>query len=107
MENTCTLQGVCQQLCRIFAGIEGLTGEIGNASKEGYQDLADEYANMRMQELEQAQRLTLVLTEMIIDEIPENKANEDNEGVFVEGELSDNVGDETDKETGGKQYDYA
>lgn len=104
MENSLTLKGVCKQLGRIFSSISDLTDEIDNVVEQKSQDLTYEYADMRMQELEQAQRLIIVLTEMIVDntDMIFNKASADNTdeddgSVFAEGELTDKLGSKAQK----------
>lgn len=97
MENTYLSKGLCRQLKSLYDRIDILTDEIVNATAQDDQTLVDEYTDMRMQELEQAQRLTLALTEMIIGELPENVNTDEGEGsAFAEGDLTDNLGDKTD-----------
>lgn len=98
MKNICISKGVCKQLVSIYGRIDCLTDEIFNATEQKDQVLVDEYTDMRMQELEQAQRLTLVLTELIVGDVPENDANEDeSEGsVFALGDLTENRSDKND-----------
>lgn len=98
MENTCISKGICKQLGAIYDRIDSLTDEIINVTKQKDQVLVDEYTNMRMQELEQAQRLTLALTELVVGDVSGEDANADEgEGsVFAAGELTDNLGDKTE-----------
>lgn len=97
MENTCLSKGLCKQLRSIVDRIDSLTDEIINASGQKDEVLVDEFKNMRMQELEQAQRLTLALTELIVNDVPDEANADEGEGsVFAEGELTDNLGDKTE-----------
>ena len=96
MENTCLSKGLCKQLRSIYDRIDSLTDEIINAAEQKDEVLVDEFTNMRMQELEQAQRLTLALTELIVGDVPEDTNTDEGEGsAFAEGELTDNLGDKT------------
>lgn len=104
MENTCLSKGLCKQLCSLFDRIDSLTDEIINAKEQKDQVLVDEFTDMRMQELEQAQRLTLALTEMIVEGVPEEANADEGEGsAFAEGELTDNLGDKTEDKGEGAQ----
>lgn len=99
MENICISKGICKQLIGIFVRITSLTDEIVVATKQDDQVLVDEYTDMRMQELEQAQRLTLALTELIVGDVPGEESNVDeaeNSNAFAEGELIYNLGDKTE-----------
>lgn len=97
MENTCLSKGICKQLRSLYDRIDSLTDEIINAMEQKDEVLVDEFTNMRMQELEQAQRLTLALTELIVEDVPEEVNGDEGEGsVFAEGELADNLGDKTE-----------
>lgn len=97
MENTCLSRGLCNQLRSIYDRIDSLTNEIINAMEQKDEVLVEEFANMRMQELEQAQRLTLALTELIVDDVPEEANTDESEGsAFTAGELTDNLGDKTE-----------
>lgn len=97
MENTCLSKGICKQLRSLYDRIDSLTDEIINAMEQKDEVLVDEFTNMRMQELEQAQRLTLALTELIVEDAPEEVNGDEGEGsVFAEGELTDNLGDKTE-----------
>ncbi len=95
MENISISKGICAQLCAIYGRIDCLTDEIANTAGLDDQVLSDEYNHMRMQELEQAQRLTLALTELIL-----NDTNTDGcEGsAFAKGELTGNLGGKGRKE---------
>lgn len=96
MENTCLSKGICKQLRSLYDRIDSLTDEIINAMEQKDEVLVDEFANMRMQELEQAQRLTLALTELIVDDVPEKENIDEGEGsAFAAGELTDDLGDKT------------
>lgn len=97
VENTCLSKGICKQLRSLYDRIDSLTDEIINAMEQKDEVLVDEFTNMRMQELEQAQRLTLALTELIVEDAPEEVNGDESEGsVFAEGELTDNLGDKTE-----------
>lgn len=97
MENTCLSKGICKQLRSLYDRIDSLTDEIINAMEQKDEVLADEFTNMRMQELEQAQRLTLALTELIVDDVPEKENTDEGEGsTFAAGELTDDLGDKTE-----------
>lgn len=97
MENTCLSKGLCKQLRSIYDRIDSLTDEIINAMEQKDEVLVDEFTNMRMQELEQAQRLTLALTELIVDDVPEEANTDEGEGgAFAAGELTDDLGDKTE-----------
>ena len=98
MENICLSKGICKQLGSIFGRIDSLTDEIVVATEQNDQVLVDEYTDIRMQELEQAQRLILALTELVVGNVPATDCNEDEgEGsAFGPGELTDNLGDKTE-----------
>lgn len=97
MENTCLSKGLCKQLRSLYDRIDSLTDEIINATEQKDEVLVEEYTDMRMKELEQAQRLTLALTELIVEDIPEEANADEGEGsAFAEGELTDNLGDKTE-----------
>lgn len=97
MENTCLSKGLCKQLRSLYDRIGSLTDEIINAMEQKDDVLTAEFANMRMTELEHAQRLTLALTELIVGEAPEGENTDEGEGgAFAAGELTDNLGDKTE-----------
>lgn len=96
MENTCLSKGLCKQLRSTYDRIDSLTDEIINAMEQKDDVLVEEFTNMRMTELEHAQRLTLALTEFIVGDVPEEANTDEGEGsAFAAGELTDNLGDKT------------
>lgn len=96
MENTCLSKGLCKQLRSIYDRIDSLTDETVNAMEQNDEVLVYEFTHMRMQELEQAQRLTLALTELIVGDVPEDANTDEGEGsAFAVGELIENLGDKT------------
>lgn len=106
MENAIHIAGICNQLRRIYERIDALTADLQAADASGATPLAEEYREMRMEELEQAQRLTIMLTQVLTqgeDDSAESEevapvANADESGgsVFGPMELTSCLGDKTD-----------
>lgn len=109
MENAIHIAGICNQLRRIYERIDALTSDLQAAAASGATPLVEEYREMRMEELEQAQRLTIMLTQVLTqeegngDDSAETEevtsaANADESGgsVFGPMELTSCLGDKTD-----------
>lgn len=90
MKNTFSISEISHQLVKIYERIENLSSNIAHQDMEGDTELVEVYTGMRLDELEHAQKLTLMLTEMILGDADTNAVNTDEGegGVFAEGELT-------------------
>jgi hypothetical protein len=104
VKNTFLITEISHQLVKIHERIESLTSTIAHNEMEGNEELVSVYADMRLDELEHAQKLTLTLTQMIIqdtDSPAESEHTDENDGsVFAEGDLTDTKdGEEAETES--------
>lgn len=105
VKNSYAIGDVCQQIEKTCQKIGSLTMGTEQHENNSNKLLLDTYEDMIFGELEHLQRLTLVLTQLVTqgeDGEPsassEETVNEDDAGggsVFVEGELTSNIGDKT------------
>ena len=99
MKNGMAIGALARQLKSSAERIENLTMDI-EQFEQGNELMANTCVDLRMDELERAQMLVLKLTEMITQSSEDNQnVNQDEGGsVFATGELTDNVGENTDGE---------
>lgn len=99
MKNGMAIGALARQLKSSAERIENITMDI-EQFEQGNELMANTCVDLRMDELERAQMLVLKLTEMITQSSEDNQnVNQDEGGsVFAPGELTDNVGENTDGE---------
>lgn len=106
MKNTFSISQISSLLVKTHEKIESLTHDIASCEMEGKSEYVDVYSQMRLDELEHAQQLTLKLTELIVldsEEINTENADEGEGSVFAEGELTDvKENEDSDCESEGK-----
>ena len=104
MKNTMIINELSRYLAKTSELIEEFTHGIASNEMEGKSDFVSLYSDMRLDELEHAQRLMLLMTDAIVQDTPENSpaenADEDEGSVFAEGDLDCNKNDEETEEAG-------
>lgn len=104
MHNEFVISGICEQLKFIYDRISGLSNMTSALLMDKRSDVLDANEEMIIEELEQAQKLTLTLTREILGtDASEEEPNEyqpfdiaknsDGDSAFSEGELTENVGE--------------
>ncbi|MCX4355825.1 MAG: hypothetical protein OSJ43_06325 [Oscillospiraceae bacterium] len=104
MHNEFIISGICEQLKFIYDRISGLSNMTSALLMDKRSDVLDANEEMIIEELEQAQKLTLTLTREILGtDVSEDEPNEyqpldiaknsDGDSAFSEGELTENVGE--------------
>ena len=99
MKNAQSIRILTRQICGTCERIESLTDGICEADLSG-SGSAGVYKDIMLNELENAQMLTLKLTEMVSEVASESKSNEDGDSgsAFFSGELNHEEGDKEDGE---------
>ena len=99
MKNAQSIRILTRQICRTCERIESLTDGICEADLSG-SGSAGVYKDIMLNELENAQMLTLKLTEMVSEVASESQSNEDGDcgSTFFSGELNHEEGDKEDGE---------
>lgn len=91
MKNTCAINDVCEQLIQACKSMTMLGSGIEQFEQHENAMVVDNYNNMRFDELEHIQCLTLLLTDLMTQTIPDDKpadvANADG-SVFGPGDLN-------------------
>lgn len=91
-ENTLKINDICGHIKMAADRIVALSNSFENISSDNDLELVSLLDSQRLDELEHIQLLMLSLTNLVVPYI-----NEDDEGgVFAEGDLTDNLGDKTD-----------
>lgn len=86
MQNSATVGSICTQLIKSCEKVQTITSAM-DAFEQTNDKIIESYSNIRFDELEHIQILTLMLTEFVSVESDENM---DGEGsVFAPGELND------------------
>lgn len=102
MKNTTIITEFARHLKNASESIEELTSSIAHNEMDGNPDFVSLYSDMRLDELEHAQQLMLLLTDAIVQDTPEATAAENTDegegSVFAEGDLTDNKCDEENEE---------
>lgn len=104
MKNTTIITDLARHLQKASESIETFTASIANNDADNNSDFVSLYSDMRLDELEHAQQLMLLLTDAIVQDTPEaTTAENTDEGegsAFAEGDLTvEKTGEETE-ETG-------
>lgn len=100
MKNDYAICEVSRQLAKVCERIESMSCSLDQLeSSTG--GVAETFVNLRMDELEHAQLLTLKLTELIAQESPDENADEGDGSAFAAGDLTDD-GEDDDEESGGE-----
>lgn len=105
VKNSYAIGDVCQQIEKTCQKIGSLTMGTEQHENNSNELFLDTYEDMIFGELEHLQRLTLVLTQLVtqgedgepsaLSEETVNEDDADGGSVFVEGELTSNIGDKT------------
>lgn len=101
MKNTFAICEVARQLAETGKRIESLSMGAEQLEQNG-SGLTGSMNDLRLDELEHAQMLTLKLTELISQELPDTEARGDGDGgsVFAEGDLTvEKTGEASEVET--------
>lgn len=86
MQNSAAVGSICAQLIKSCEKVQTITSAM-DAFEQTNEKLIESYGNIRFDELEHIQILTLMLTELVSVESDENM---DGEGsVFAPGDLND------------------
>ena len=86
MQNSAAVGSICTQLIKSCEKVQAITSAM-DAFEQTNDKIIESYSNIRFDELEHIQILTLMLTEFVSVESDENM---DGEGsVFAPGELND------------------
>lgn len=93
MKNTNAISEASLQLKCVADHIGILSDAVDFAGQKELRSSFELYEEMRLQELEQAQKLVLLLTDLIAEESETEHAD----NAFFEGELTDNLGEKDDE----------
>ena len=88
MNSNVAISCVCNQLSEKCADIINLGNRIALLNDDGNAKLEEDFTSMRLDTLEDIQRLTLTLTEMLTQDTATETNTDDDGSVFSNGELN-------------------